>query len=114
HVRLHGHPERAAAAQSHRRRLARRGLHARSPGRMDGLPDVLRIRRPAAARRNGAAYATIYPYGPFEAGDGKVVMLGLQNEREWKLFCDKVLRRPELSADPRFDANMRRVENRAA
>jgi itaconate CoA-transferase len=64
--------------------------------------------------RNGAAHATIYPYGPFEAGDGKVVMLGLQNEREWKLFCDKVLLRPELAADPRFDANVRRVENRAA
>ena len=42
--------------------------------------------------RNGAAHATIYPYGPFAAGDGKTVMLGLQNEREWKLFCDKVLR----------------------
>src|SRR5439155_16250615 len=68
----------------------------------------------SAPERSGAAYATIYPYGPFEAGDGKVVMLGLQNEREWKLFCDKVLRRPELSADLRFDANVRRVENRAA
>ena len=41
-------------------------------------------------------------------------MLGLQNEREWKLFCDKVLRRPELAADPRFDANPRRSEHRAA
>ncbi|MFT3780276.1 MAG: CaiB/BaiF CoA-transferase family protein [Ottowia sp.] len=64
--------------------------------------------------RNGAAHATIYPYGPFAAGDGKVVMLGLQNEREWKLFCDKVLLCPELATDPRFDANVRRVENRAA
>ncbi len=33
--------------------------------------------------RNGAAHATIYPYGPFPTGDGKTVMLGLQNEREW-------------------------------
>jgi formyl-CoA transferase len=40
-------------------------------------------------------------------------MLGLQNEREWKVFCDIVLQRPELAADPRFDANVRRVENRA-
>lgn len=62
--------------------------------------------------RNGAAHATIYPYGPFAAGDGRVVMLGLQNEREWKLFCDVVLRRPLLACDPRFDANVRRVENR--
>nr|WP_295768299.1 CaiB/BaiF CoA-transferase family protein [Rhodoferax sp.] len=64
--------------------------------------------------RNGAAHATIYPYGPFEAGDGKVVMLGLQNEREWKVFCEKVLKRPELATDPRFHTNVRRVENRAA
>jgi formyl-CoA transferase len=65
-------------------------------------------------QRNGAAHATIYPYGPFKAGDGRVVMLGLQNEREWKLFCDIVLRSPELASDSRFDANVRRVENRAA
>jgi crotonobetainyl-CoA:carnitine CoA-transferase CaiB-like acyl-CoA transferase len=64
--------------------------------------------------RSGAAHATIYPYGPFEAGDGKTVMLGLQNEREWKVFCDKVLLQPGLAADPRFDANARRSENRAA
>ncbi|HWT34753.1 MAG TPA: CaiB/BaiF CoA-transferase family protein, partial [Paraburkholderia sp.] len=64
--------------------------------------------------RNGAAHATIYPYGPFKAGDDRVVMLGLQNEREWKLFCDVVLRRPELAADPCFDANVRRSENRVA
>ncbi|WP_174913425.1 CaiB/BaiF CoA transferase family protein [Burkholderia diffusa] len=62
--------------------------------------------------RNGAAHATIYPYGPFTAGDGRVVMLGLQNEREWKVFCDTVLRNPALATDPRFDANVRRSEHR--
>jgi crotonobetainyl-CoA:carnitine CoA-transferase CaiB-like acyl-CoA transferase len=64
--------------------------------------------------RSGASHATIYPYGPFEAGDGKTVMLGLQNEREWKVFCDKVLLQPALAVDSRFDANARRNENRAA
>ncbi|WP_175037287.1 CaiB/BaiF CoA transferase family protein [Burkholderia contaminans] len=63
--------------------------------------------------RNGAAHATIYPYGPFKAGDGRVVMLGLQNEREWKAFCDVVLRDPALATDPRFDANVHRSEHRA-
>ena len=58
--------------------------------------------------RAGAAHATIYPYGPFATGDGKVVMLGLQNEREWKIFCDKVLIQPALASDPRFDTNARR------
>lgn len=64
--------------------------------------------------RTGAAHATIYPYGPFPAGDGGVVMLGLQNEREWLAFCGQVLERPELAEDPRFSANSRRVENREA
>ncbi|MEF9897596.1 MAG: CaiB/BaiF CoA-transferase family protein [Pseudomonas sp.] len=64
--------------------------------------------------RAGAAHATIYPYGPFAIGDGSTVMLGLQNEREWQAFCDKVLQQPELSANERFNANFKRVENRAA
>ena len=63
--------------------------------------------------RAGAAHATIYPYGPFPTGDGKSVMLGLQNEREWQVFCDKVLGQPALAADPRFDSNARRNAARA-
>jgi itaconate CoA-transferase len=59
--------------------------------------------------RAGAAHATIYPYGPFPAGDGKTVMLGLQNEREWVAFCERVLDRPELATDERFASNSRRV-----
>ena len=64
--------------------------------------------------RNAAAHATIYPYGPFAAGDGGTVMLGLQNEREWQLFCEKVLLQPALASDARFDANARRNANREA
>lgn len=63
--------------------------------------------------RSGAAHATIYPYGPFAAGDGKTVMLGLQNEREWKLFCDKVLLQPDLATDARFATNSQRNTHRA-
>ena len=65
--------------------------------------------------RTGAAHATIYPYGPFPTGaDGASVMLGLQNEREWQSFCDKVLQRPELASDARFSGNARRVASREA
>jgi len=63
-------------------------------------------------KRTGASHATIYPYGPFDAGDGKSVVLGLQNEREWVLFCKQVLESPELADDPRFSTNTRRVANR--
>jgi len=63
--------------------------------------------------RAGAAHATIYPYGPFPTGDGGTVMLGLQNEREWQQFCDKVLLQPDLASNPSFNANARRSENRS-
>ncbi|MCO8168632.1 CoA transferase [Pseudomonas sp. 21LCFQ02] len=62
--------------------------------------------------RAGAAHATIYPYGPFPVGDGNTVMLGLQNDREWRLFCERVLQQPELADDERFSANFKRVANR--
>ena len=55
--------------------------------------------------RTGAAHATIYPYGPFAAGDGRMVMLGVQNEREWQAFCSEVLERPDLAGDPRYGSN---------
>jgi itaconate CoA-transferase len=64
--------------------------------------------------RAGAAHATIYPYGPFPAGDGKLVMLGLQNEREWQVFCARVLEQPGLASDPRFASNTLRTASRAA
>ena len=64
--------------------------------------------------RAGAAHATIYPYGPFPAGDGKVVMLGLQNEREWAAFCCEVLKQPELATDERFATNSKRSAARDA
>jgi itaconate CoA-transferase len=67
----------------------------------------------AAPARTGGAHATIYPYGPFPAGDGQNVMLGLQNEREWKLFCELVLEQPALANDPRFMSNAKRVERRS-
>jgi itaconate CoA-transferase len=62
--------------------------------------------------RTGASHATIAPYGPFQAGDGKQVNLGLQNEREWALFCSAVLEQPKVAADSRFDSNAKRVANR--
>ncbi len=63
--------------------------------------------------RAGASHATIYPYGPFPSGDGKTIMLGLQNEREWQVFCTRVLQQPELAVDARFSANALRSANKA-
>ncbi|MCR3718615.1 MULTISPECIES: CaiB/BaiF CoA transferase family protein [Prauserella salsuginis group] len=64
--------------------------------------------------RAGAAHATIYPYGPFTAGDGKVVMMAIQNEREWKLFCERFLGRAELADHPDYATNTDRNAHRDA
>ncbi|MCW2676317.1 MAG: hypothetical protein JWR70_1357, partial [Modestobacter sp.] len=57
--------------------------------------------------------ASIAPYGPYRAGDGAQVFIGVQNEREWAVLCTDVLVRPDLVDDPRFVRNSRRVENDA-
>ncbi len=66
--------------------------------------------RPA---RTGLRHATIAPYGPFRAGDGKAVFFGIQNNREWEGFCQKVLGDRSLALDARFHSNPLRMENRA-
>jgi itaconate CoA-transferase len=65
-----------------------------------------------APPRTGPDHATIVPYGRYRTGDGKSVMLGLQNEREWATFCEKVLGQPALAADARYDTNFKRNERR--
>lgn len=60
-------------------------------------------------RRSGPDHATIVPYGKFEAGDGNGVIFGVQNEREWRTFCEHVIRKPELASDDRYDNNTKRT-----
>ena len=64
--------------------------------------------------RTGASHTAIAPYGPFVCGDGQTIFLGIQNEREWKRFCEEVLEQKGLAEDERFDTNTKRVENRPA
>lgn len=63
-------------------------------------------------RRSGASHAAIAPYGPFRCAGGEQVFLGLQNEREWLVFCREVLDDAELAEDDRFRSNTRRVVHR--
>ncbi|MZE70177.1 CaiB/BaiF CoA-transferase family protein, partial [Streptomyces sp. SID5789] len=64
--------------------------------------------------RAGAAHATIHPYGPYTAGDGKTVMMAVQNEREWRGFCTVFLNRPELADHPHYATNADRNTHREA
>jgi itaconate CoA-transferase len=67
-----------------------------------------------APERVGLRHPSIAPYGAFATGDGKSILMSIQNEREWGRFCEQVLGRPDLVADARFADNVRRVANRAA
>lgn len=62
--------------------------------------------------RSGPNHASIAPYGPFAAADGRQVILAVQNAREWTRFCVQVLERPELEGDERFATNEQRFKNR--
>ncbi len=62
--------------------------------------------------RSGASHAAIAPYGPFPCAGGEQVFLGIQNEREWAVLCDKVIGRSELATDERFVTNSLRVTHR--
>ena len=62
-------------------------------------------------RRIGLAHPSIAPYGVFQAADGEV-LIAIQNEREWKVFCESVLSDAGLADDPRFDRNTARTKNR--
>ena len=79
-----------------------------------GFPMYYAYEGASPPARSGAAHATIFPYGPFPVGDGGTVMLGVQNEREWKAFCEAVLCDPALADDPRFAGNTNRHAHRDA
>jgi len=67
-----------------------------------------------APERVGLKHPSVAPYGAFPTADGKLVVISIQNEREWLQFCESVLKRPDIARDSRFDSNTRRVANRPA
>jgi itaconate CoA-transferase len=67
-----------------------------------------------APGRVGLKHPSIAPYGAFASADGRDVVIAIQNEREWIAFCEKVLERPEIGADPQFTSNSLRCTNRQA
>ncbi len=64
--------------------------------------------------RLGLAHPSICPYGAFGTADGNLVLVSIQNEREWAAFCAGILEDPGIATRPGFDSNNARVANRAA
>ena len=77
-----------------------------------GYPGYYAMYSGESPQRTGASHAAIAPYGPFGVGDGNIVYLAVQNEREWQRFCDTVLKQPALAGDARFATNSARVQHR--
>jgi itaconate CoA-transferase len=66
------------------------------------------------AARSGAAHPSICLYGAFALSDGHLVLISIQNEREWAKFCDEVLLERDLPRQPGFESNTIRVAHREA
>jgi crotonobetainyl-CoA:carnitine CoA-transferase CaiB-like acyl-CoA transferase len=64
--------------------------------------------------RAGLNHPTIAPYGAYVCGDGKAVLISIQNEREWAMLCSGVLGDASIATDSRFAGNTKRVANRPA
>ena len=65
-----------------------------------------------APKRMGLTHFSVAPYGVFQTKDGSPILISVQNDREWLVFCKTVLGRPELATDPRFATNPARIANR--
>jgi crotonobetainyl-CoA:carnitine CoA-transferase CaiB-like acyl-CoA transferase len=76
-----------------------------------GFPMYYAHEGQSGPQRAGASHASIYPYGPFATKSGPV-MLGVQNEREWKTLATEVLGREDLATDPKFKTTAARSQNR--
>jgi crotonobetainyl-CoA:carnitine CoA-transferase CaiB-like acyl-CoA transferase len=63
-------------------------------------------------KRMGLAHPSVAPYGVFKSKDDHEILISIQSEREWKIFCAKVIDQPDLPGDERFGTMIARVKNR--
>ncbi len=67
-----------------------------------------------APERVGLKHPSVAPYGEFRCRDGKDVVISIQNEREWVMFCRIFMRDESFATDERFNSNTQRCANRDA
>ncbi|WP_439580342.1 CaiB/BaiF CoA transferase family protein [Elioraea sp.] len=102
--------------------LIQRGITGKGAGiavsLFDGMADWMNVPlltyegSGAAPKRVGLAHPSISPYGAFALADGSLVLISIQNEREWANLCTHVLLEPDLPKRPGFETNVTRVRNR--
>ena len=103
--------------------LIERGITGRGKGLkvslFDGMADWMNVLllfyegTGRAPERLGLAHPSICPYGAFATADGALVLISIQNEREWAEFCARFLDEPDLPQREGFETNVTRVANRA-
>ena len=104
--------------------LIERGVTGRGKGLacslFDGMADWMNVpllcyeASGQAPARMGLAHPSICPYGAFATRDGTLVLISIQNEREWQDFCTGFLDDPGLPRQPGWETNNARVANRPA
>jgi len=102
--------------------LIERGITGRGKGlaisRFDGMADWMTVpllffeATGKPLPRLGLNHPSISPYGAFPTADGALVLISIQNEREWAEFCARFLGEPDLPKQPGFETNVVRVANR--
>ena len=103
--------------------LIGRGISGRGQGLkvslFDGMADWMNVPllfyegTGHAPPRVGLAHPSLCPYGAFATADGSLVLIAIQNEREWAEFCTRFLDEADLPRHPGFETNLIRVANRA-
>lgn len=76
------------------------------------VPYVHEVYGQGAPSRQGLQHPSIAPYAAYDTRDGTSVVISIQNEREWKNFCQHFLGQAELANDEKFCSNNLRVQNR--
>jgi formyl-CoA transferase len=64
-------------------------------------------------KRIGLAHAAIAPYGVFKSKDDADILVSIQNDREWRVFAEKIIGDVSLASDPRFATGPQRLMHRA-
>jgi len=103
--------------------LIERGMTGRGKGLkvslFDGMADWMNVPllfhegTGKAPERIGLAHPSICPYGAFPTSDGALVLIAIQNEREWAEFCTRFMDEPDLPQRAGFETNVSRVANRS-
>ena len=92
------------------------GLHVKTNLLSSGLAALVNVGGAALgtgreAARRGNAHASIEPYRMFDTADGPF-LLAVGTDRQFRILCERVLRRDDLAKDARFETNAARVANR--